>query len=60
VVSVPLPQRIQDGPRHSLGTYRYSDLHSSLDKDPKQFLRYEMGTSVACFDKNYIGAKVNS
>ena len=33
---------IQDGPRHSFGTY----------------LKYEMGTGVASLDKNYIGAKV--
>jgi hypothetical protein len=48
VVSVPLPRRIQDGPRHSFGTYRYSDLRSSLgkDKDPKQFLKYGMGTPM--------------
>ena len=33
---------IQDGPRHSFGTY----------------LKYEMGTCVASLDKNYLGAKV--
>ncbi|MBU97963.1 MAG: hypothetical protein CL429_02600 [Acidimicrobiaceae bacterium] len=50
---------IQDGPRHSFGTYRYSQLRShNKDQDPKSFLKYEMGTGVACLDKNYIGAKV--
>ena len=34
---------IQDGPRHSFGTY----------------LKYEMVTGVASLDKNYLGAKVN-
>ena len=33
---------IQDGPRHSFGTY----------------LKYEMATGVASLDKNYLGAKV--
>ena len=35
---------IQDGPRHSFGTY----------------LKYEMGTGVASLDKNYLVAKVKA
>jgi len=51
---------IQDGPRHSFGTYRYSELRSKDDdQDPKAFLKYEMGTGLKCLDKNYLGAKVN-
>ena len=45
---LPLPQRIQDGPRHSFGTYLYSDLRSSLGKDKvlEKNLKYEMGAPI--------------
>ncbi|MAT13641.1 MAG: hypothetical protein CMM02_21830 [Rhodopirellula sp.] len=50
---------IYDGPRHSFGTYRYSQLRSDNKyQDPKEFLEYEMGTGLSSLDKNYIAAKV--
>jgi hypothetical protein len=60
VVSVQLPRRVQDDPRHSFGTHRYSDLRSSFgkDKDPKQFFKIRDGnTNGAEVDaKNRTGA----
>ena len=52
-------QKNETTTRHSFGTYRHSQLRSEFkNQDPKDFLKYEMGTGVACLDKNYIAAKV--
>ena len=56
---------IQDGPRHSFGTYRYRDLFDEIkgsddarSNHAKEYLRMEMGTGIECLDKNYIAAGV--
>ena len=58
---------IQDGPRHSFGTYRYRDLFDEIkgsddarSNHAKEYLRMEMGTGIECLDKNYIAAGVES
>ena len=56
---------IQDGPRHSFGTYRYRDLFDEIkgsddarSNHAKEYLRMEMVTGTDCVDKNYIAAGV--
>ena len=58
---------IQDGPRHSFGTYRYRDLFDEIkgsddarSNHAKEYLRMDMGTGIECLDKNYIAAGVES
>ena len=47
---------IQDGPRHSFGTYRYRDLFDEIkgsddarSNNAKEYLRMEMGTGIELF-----------